>query len=304
MNTAKPVPDVICVDWGTTSFRAYLVRGGLAVAETQGPSGILTVEQGTHAAVLKSLLAILPCDASALPIIMSGMIGSRQGWREAPYVAAPASVRQIAARLVTWREAGLGAISLIPGVMQEPEGGMPDVMRGEETQVLGALGLLGISEGTFILPGTHSKCIKVRMDRLVSFRSFMTGEIFAALKDHTILGRLMTDGPATGEGFRAGVLAAKDVARAGDLLNAVFGTRTLGLFGRLAGHELAHYLSGLLIGAELCAALAEGEDGIVIGTGALTGRYVEAAALLGKGLRPAPEACVVAGQLAVLEAAR
>lgn len=299
-----PVQNIICVDWGTTSFRAYLVRGGSVVAETTAPRGILTVEQGTHAAVLRSLLAPLPCDTGALNIIMSGMIGSRQGWREAPYVAAPASASGIAASLTMWHEEGLGPLSLIPGVMQEPEGGMPDVMRGEETQVLGALKLMGLKGGTFILPGTHSKCIDVHEGRLVSFRSFMTGEMFAALKDHTILGRLMTGGAPSGEGFRAGVLAAKDVPSAGDLLNAVFGTRTLGLFGRLPGHELADYLSGLLIGVELCAALAEGGQGIVIGTDALSARYVEAAALLSRALLPSPEHCVVAGQLAVMEAAR
>ena len=299
-----PVQDIICVDWGTTSFRAYLVRAGSVVAETSAPRGILTVEHGGHAAVLRDLLAPLPCDAGALDVIMSGMIGSRQGWREAPYVAAPTSVREIAARLVTWREEGLGPISLIPGVMQNTDGCMPDVMRGEETQVFGALKLMGTTGGIFIMPGTHSKCIDVQDGRLVSFRSFMTGEVFAALKDHTILSRLMTDGDASGEGFRAGVLAAKEVPSAGDLLNAIFGTRTLGLFGRLPGHELADYLSGLLIGAELCAALPGGGQGVVIGTGALNARYVEAAALLGRALQPALEHCVVTGQLAVLEAAR
>ena len=94
MTTDGFASDIICVDWGTTSFRAYLVRGGLVVAHTQGARGILTIEQGTHAAVLRGLLAELPCDAAALPIIMSGMIGSRQGWREAPYVAAPASMQE------------------------------------------------------------------------------------------------------------------------------------------------------------------------------------------------------------------
>ena len=298
------VQDTICVDWGTTSFRAYLVRGGSVVAETAAARGILTIEPGLHATVLRSLLADLPCDTAGLPIMMSGMIGSRQGWREAPYVAAPANASDIAASVVAWHEEGLGSISLIPGVMQEPDGGMPDVMRGEETQVLGALKLMGLTGGTFILPGTHSKCVDVREGRLLSFRSFMTGEMFAALKDHTILARLMADGISSGEGFRAGVLAAKRVPSAGDLLNAVFGTRTLGLFGRLPGHELADYLSGLLIGAELCTALAAGGQGIVIGTGALTARYVQAAAMLDRALIPASEHCVVAGQLAVLEAAR
>ncbi len=302
MNAARPAEDIICVDWGTSSFRAYLVRGGLAVAQTEAPRGILTVEPGAHADVLKDLLQALPCDCAALPIVMSGMIGSRQGWREAPYVGAPASIRQVAAGIVAWREEGLGPLSLIPGVMQEPAGSMPDVMRGEETQVFGALALMRVDRGTFIMPGTHSKCIEVEGGALMSFRSFMTGEVFAALKDHTILGRLIEEGAASGEGFRAGVLAAQEMRMPGDLLNAVFGARTLGLFGRLAGNELADYLSGLLIGAELVCALPAGGHGVVIGTKALGGRYTEAAALLGRELRAAPDDCVVAGQLAVVEA--
>jgi 2-dehydro-3-deoxygalactonokinase len=300
--------DLICVDWGTSSFRAHALSGGRIVARTSAPRGILTVAPGEHAAVLASLLADMPSQARALPIVMSGMIGSRQGWVEAPYVPAPASLGNLAAWLVTWQEPGLGPISLVPGVMQDPQGGIPDVMRGEETQVFGALALMGLHEGIFIMPGTHSKCIVVEAAHIVRFASFMTGEVFAALKGHTILGRLMTDdaggvaaGP--GEGFARGVLAARGLTGAGALLNAVFGARTLGLFERLPGGELADYLSGVLIGAELCAALPERGGGIVVGNGELVRRYTEAARLLGRTLTPAPEDSVVAGQAAILSAA-
>lgn len=296
----NPLPDFVAIDWGTTSFRAYLVKGGEIVAEHGGPHGILTIAPGGHAAMLRQALAYLPPDALKLPIMMSGMIGSRQGWVEAPYAALPASVRDLAARLVRWSEPGLGPISLIAGVMSDPPGGMPDVMRGEETQVFGAAALMGISDGVFIMPGTHSKCIELQDGRLRSFRSFMTGEVFAALKGHTILVRLMTDGAPSGQGFEAGVVASSRLESGGDLLNAVFGTRTLGLFDRLPGYELSDYLSGLLIGAELCAALPAGGRGIVVGSGELTERYGRAAALLRRSLVPAPERCVVAGQLAVM----
>lgn len=300
--------DLICVDWGTSSFRAHALSGGRIVARTSAPRGILTVAPGEHAAVLASLLADMPSQARALPIVMSGMIGSRQGWVEAPYVPAPASLGNLAAWLVTWQEPGLGPISLVPGVMQDPQGGIPDVMRGEETQVFGALALMGLHEGIFIMPGTHSKCIVVEAAHIVRFASFMTGEVFAALKGHTILGRLMTDdagGAAAGpgEGFARGVLAARGLTGAGALLNAVFGARTLGLFERLPGGELADYLSGVLIGAELCAALPERGGGIVVGNGELVRRYTEAARLLGRTLTPAPEDSVVAGQAAILSAA-
>ena len=304
--------DLISVDWGTSSFRAHLLGGGRIVARTSAPRGILTVAPGEHAAVLASLLDSLspdrPPHAGARLIVMSGMIGSRQGWVEAPYVPSPAGLGDLAARLVTWQEPGLGSISLVPGVMQDPAGGIPDVMRGEETQVFGALALMGLSDGIFIMPGTHSKCIVVEATRIVRFASFMTGEVFAALKGHTILGRLMTDhadgaAAAPGEGFARGVLAAKGLTSAGALLNAVFGARTLGLFERLPASELADYLSGILIGAELCAALPERGGGIVVGSGELVRRYTEAAHLLGRTLTPAPEDSVIAGQAAILSAA-
>lgn len=300
---ASTVPDFVSVDWGTTSFRAYLVVNGETVAEHSGPHGILGIAAGGHAAALRAALGHLPAGAASLPIVMSGMIGSRQGWVEAPYVRSPASLSDLAARLTRWSEPGLGPICLIPGVMSDPPGGMPDVMRGEETQVFGAAALMTRAGGTFIMPGTHSKCIMLADGALRSFRSFMTGEIFAALKGHTILGRLMTEGAPTGQGFESGVHAAATVSSAGDLMNAVFGARTLGLFERLPGHELADYLSGLLIGAELCASLPEGAEAIVVGSGALSERYCRAAALLNRTLTAAPEHCVVAGQMAVMKLA-
>jgi 2-dehydro-3-deoxygalactonokinase len=292
--------NLVAVDWGTTSFRAYWVKAGAIAAEVREASGILTVGAGEHGAVLRGLIGRLPEPARDYPIMMSGMIGSRQGWIEAPYVGMPATLDDLAARVVSIDEPGLGPIRLIPGVMQEPEGGMPDVMRGEETQIFGALHLMGINGGVFIMPGTHSKRIEVTGDRLLSFNSYMTGEVFAALKGHTILGRLMAEGEASGEGFARGVAAGRDLPSGGALLNAVFGTRTLGLFGRIAAVELADYLSGLLIAAELSAALPTGGEGVVVGSGELVSRYVTAAELLGRSLVAAPDRCVVAGQIAVM----
>jgi 2-dehydro-3-deoxygalactonokinase len=291
---------MVSVDWGTTSFRAYLVEAGRIVADVSEESGILAVNPGEHGAVLRGLIERLPAAARDLPIMMSGMIGSRQGWVEAPYVLVPATLDDLAAKVIRIKEPGLGPISLIPGVMKDPLGGVPDVMRGEETQLFGAMALTGMSGGLFIMPGTHSKKVVVEGGALRDFSTFMTGEVFAALKGHTILGRLMAEGERSGEGFKAGLDAASRLESAGDLLHALFATRTQGLFSRLPAVELGDYLSGLLIGAELCAALPEGGTAMVIGSQALTGRYVEAALHLGRHLVPAPDRCVVAGQLAVL----
>jgi 2-dehydro-3-deoxygalactonokinase len=298
---AKPAAPLVAVDWGTTSFRAYLVENAAIAAEVTDARGILTVGPGEHASVLASLLSRLPERARALPIVMSGMIGSRQGWKEAPYAATPATLRDLAGKALRWSEDGLGPITLLPGVMQEGVD-MPDVMRGEETQIFGALSLMGRDEGVFIMPGTHSKSVDVRGGTILGFRTYMTGEAFAALKGHTILGRLMSEGEPSGEGFARGVQASRRLDSAGSLLNAIFGTRTLGLFERLPGHELAEYLSGLLIGAELMAGLPEGGRGVVVGTSGLEARYVKAASLLGRALEPAPDNAVVAGQIAIMAA--
>jgi 2-dehydro-3-deoxygalactonokinase len=230
------------------------------------------------------------------------MIGSRQGWKEAPYAACPADAADIAAAALRWDEPGLGPITLLPGVATEHPGGMPDVMRGEETQVFGALAAMDRSRGLFITPGTHSKRITVEAGRITGFRSFMTGEVFAALKDHTILSRLMSAGAPSGQGFARGVNAAQGLDSPGALLNAVFGARTLGLFDKLPGHELADYLSGLLIAAELISALGDAADAVVIGSDDLSERYINAAALLGRKLVKAPADCVARGQAAIMEA--
>jgi 2-dehydro-3-deoxygalactonokinase len=144
---------------------------------------------------------------------MSGMIGSRQGWVEAPYVACPAGLEEVAAGLVRTPFAGAD-VSIVPG-MESASGGMRDVMRGEETQVFGALAGLGLPGGRFVLPGTHSKWLLAEGGRIRSFSTYMTGEIYAACKGHTILGRLMQDGPFSASAFQRGVTAAPRAADRG-----------------------------------------------------------------------------------------
>jgi 2-dehydro-3-deoxygalactonokinase len=164
---------------------------------------------------------------------------------------------------------------------------------------------LGVTDGVFLLPGTHSKSARVRARRIESFVTFMTGEIFAALKAHTILGRLMTEGPTSGLGFKRGVADGAEAGPAGALLHRAFAARTLGLFDLLPTTELADYLSGLLIGAELAASLSkESPEAIVVGASDLTRRYTEGARLLGFSLTLAPEDCVALGQGVILSHAR
>jgi 2-dehydro-3-deoxygalactonokinase len=198
------------------------------------------------------------------------MIGSRQGWKEAPYLPCPAGGSEIAGALVDiafdWAK-----VKLVPGLSGTDAAGTAEVMRGEETQVLGALPSLGAS-ALCCLPGTHSKWVQVTDGRIVSFSTHMTGEAYGALRGHTILARTMRDGPADGAPFDAGVQRSADP---GGLLHHLFGVRALGLAGLLPEAEAPAYLSGILIGHEVRAELAGTTGSVVhlIGSVELTALY-------------------------------
>ena len=211
-------------------------------------------------------------------VLLSGMIGSRQGWKEAPYLACPAGAPEIAAAL-TEIPFDWGQVKLVPGLATEDAAGVPEVMRGEETQIVGCLPAIGGS-GLACLPGSHSKWAHVEAGRIIGFTTHLTGEAFAALRGHTILARMMHDGATDPTVFDQGV------ARSGDadgLLHHVFGARTLALTGRMAESTTASYLSGILIGHEVRAALGAQRDTVVevIGTLELTALYARAIAACG-----------------------
>lgn len=280
MNAAVTRP-VIAVDWGTSTFRAYLLDAEGGIAERhESAGGILRVRGGDFAAALEAELGSwLGRHADAL-VLMSGMIGSRQGWREVPYVACPAEPAEIAAGLerVDWGE-GEAEAWIVPGLLDESRPGQPDVMRGEETQVLGALPALSPSGGLVCLPGTHSKWVRVGDGVLQGFATYMTGEVFDLLQGHSILSRLMTKGAVTADRwFLEGVLQG----RQGGLLNRLFSARSRALTGDLPEAEVRSYLSGLLIGDELAAAVPEAPTEIhLLGAPALAALYEAALEKLG-----------------------
>lgn len=301
-----PEPRLIAVDWGTTNFRAYLANSrGIVLDEVEQPSGILAVKDGNFADVLRNAVGRWLEEHGPLTVIMSGMIGSRQGWVEAPYVRCPASIGDIAAALIKFDVEGLGAVHLVPGLDHVPPGEAPDVMRGEEAQIIGAMASNPSERTTFVLPGTHSKWVTVENGTITGFSTYMTGEVYGALKNHTILGRLMKDGQPKGEGFLKGVEAARrqGAASAGALLHQLFSVRTLGLFHLLPGEELPDYLSGLLIGAEILAAARPGQTITIFGSNELTDRYGKAANALGLVWNRGPERSVVTGHVRIAQAA-
>jgi 2-dehydro-3-deoxygalactonokinase len=271
-HTADPVPQgdflrgagferaaLVALDWGTTSLRAYLFDpDGNVLATRASSAGIMNLPLAARAggfdAAFENACGTWLDSAPDVPVIAAGMVGSAQGWVEAPYVETPADTDALVAGIVRVKAARGVVLHIVPGVLER--GKLPNVMRGEETQIVGALAGDAALErdhaGALIgLPGTHAKWAVVRGGRIEHFYTFMTGEMFAALRDHTILGRTMAepDAPNT-EAFLRGVTVAKQAGHAG-LLATIFSTRTLGLTAQLSSAQQSDYLSGLLIGHEL-----------------------------------------------------
>jgi 2-dehydro-3-deoxygalactonokinase len=301
---SQTAPAFVSIDWGTSSFRAYLSdMRGQVLAEVSTDAGALSLKPGEHEAYVAERIRPWLTDAPGLPVIASGMVGARQGWIETPYAVCPAGETEIALATVVASAPSLGRMCIAPGVRTEDARGAPDVMRGEETQILGALAAMGGEDGLFVLPGTHSKWARVEKGRIVGFRTYMTGEVFAVLKTHSVLGRMMippSSAVVESEGFTLGLDAARLLARPGDLLHAIFMARTFGLFERVPPRDLAEYLSGLLIGAEILAGADGAKAGTAIGAPSLTARYRAAASRLGVRLMIAPSHCTALGQLTLL----
>jgi 2-dehydro-3-deoxygalactonokinase len=268
--------NLVAVDWGTSSLRAARIDGdGSLIEERRSPRGILGVPAGTFPSVLGETCG----DWLALPdalCLVSGMAGSRQGWQEAPYCPCPAGFEELAGAL-SWITPG--RVALVPGLSLDFLG-TPDVLRGEEVQVFGAMDLLQLQQGVFVLPGTHCKWVRVAEGRVQSFTTFMSGEFYALLRQHSILARTLPagDGPLDEPAFLRGVRHAQ---QARSLLHSAFSARTLALFDRLPPAALPSYLSGLVIGEELRARALHGLEVVLIGEPALTERYALALRSLG-----------------------
>lgn len=272
MTPSEPQPALICLDWGTSSLRAYLLDGaGEVLAQQQRPWGIMNLPEPLEHVPP----AQIPPPAQAndarfehalqdtcgpwiqahphVPLLACGMVGSAQGWREAPYLASPTTLGGLAQSLgVVTRHHGM-PLHIVPGLLQS--GGLPNVMRGEETQVLGVLATRanGAEQPLLIgLPGTHSKWVHAQGQQIHHFLTFMTGEVFAALKGHTLLGKTMQPAQTPDDdAFRKGLQVVRSGAHPAGLLSHLFSTRTLGLTGQLPPTAQADYLSGLLIGHEM-----------------------------------------------------
>ena len=290
---------LVAFDWGTSSLRAWLLdAAGTVQDEASAPLGILKVPGGDFDAVFRQVAGAW-IESGATAAIASGMIGSRQGWAEAPYAGCPADEAALVAGLITVPTSLKVALRIVPGVSRIDADGIPDVMRGEETQIIGDAPAAG--RRLYVLPGTHSKWALAEDGRITWFASSMTGETFAVLAEHSILGRLMDGRAHDPAAFRRGL--GVGAASGGGLLRRLFSARTLGLFGELDPKAIGAYLSGLLIGAEVAdaratvaAATGAAPDSVTIVGGAeLSARYAEAIDAAGLSSRIAPADTTVKG---------
>lgn len=298
---------MIGIDWGSSGFRAYrMADDGSVLERRQAASGIASLTPTDYPSVLRQQIGDWLDAAPLAPVLLSGMVGSRQGWREAAYAECPAGLEDVVASLCP---VDLGASKhgerrmahIVPGLSCRNTDGVPDVMRGEETQIFG-LDLPG--DATLCMPGTHSKHVHLRNGKITGFGTAMTGEVFALLKSHGLIAAVVAAEPgeldtaAFGEGL-------SQSGRPGGLLHHLFSVRTRRLFNELSAEAATHYLSGILIGHELRATAWAGKV-VIVGTGVLTMRYLKAFAFLGITADVAPEDAAATGlyRLGLLAARR
>ncbi|MDG3439951.1 2-dehydro-3-deoxygalactonokinase [Nitrospirillum amazonense] len=255
-------PVFIAGDWGTSNLRLSLVDADGAVLDTRTGPGAAAVPAGGFPDTVRGLLADWDAAHGRLPLLLCGMVGSTLGWVEVPYAAAPAGAGEIAGHLhridLPFEGEGGRPVYVAPGVKGTNLQGAPDVMRGEETQVLGALIThpdLATGDHLLCLPGTHSKWVDLSDGRITGFTTAMSGEIYALLSKHSTLARGAADWDgAPDAGFRQGLAR---VAEAGaDVLHLLFETRARQMAGLLSPKDALGFLSGLVIGGDVAATLA------------------------------------------------
>ncbi len=264
---------LIALDWGTTNVRAALLDTDGEVLELRhGESGVGRLDAAGFAARYAELTDGWP----DVPAIACGMVGSRQGWAEADYLPCPTGVADLAAHLLP-----VGPVHIVPGLKVETDS-QRDVMRGEETQIAGLLARMPDYSGTVVMPGTHCKWANVHEGIVTGFRTYMTGDLFAALSGHTILRHSIGDDGSAPDGtFTNAVRDA--IAAPGSLAGSLFGIRAETILRGVSGVAGRERLSGLLIGMELEAAARDGfdvQDVTIIGDGAMVARYRDALGVL------------------------
>ena len=263
---------LIAVDWGSSQFRAYLLDGsGTIIEKTENNRGIFTARQSSFEDVLYSSCGRWFEQAPGLPVFMCGMVGSREGWVETGYLTCPISVEDLGKCLVRVPGIRNNPVFIVPGI-SSGEFAFTDVMRGEESQVFG-LPPEACTEEIACLPGTHSKWVSFKGDTINYFATFLTGELFASIKTSGSIQPVIQHEDFDADAFKEGIRLSR---RPGGLSHHVFSVRSRMVTGESSYGTHASYLSGLLIGAEICSGLALYPDTgniMLVGNAQLTHQY-------------------------------
>ncbi|UWQ95335.1 2-dehydro-3-deoxygalactonokinase [Rhodobacteraceae bacterium M385] len=270
-NSNTTYADWIAVDWGTTHLRAWAMVGDTVKAEAFSEDGMATLTRdGFEPALLRLVEPWL--DTAPMPIVACGMVGARQGWFEAPYVAVPTKPGDLSVVSAPTEDPRLN-LMIVPGLKQADHA---DVMRGEETQIAGFLASNKDFDGVLCLPGTHAKWVRISAEEVVSFQTCMTGEMFQLLSEKSVLRHSIA---ARGDAPEAFVEAVSDIiSRPEKLSQRLFGLRGENVLNGLDPVTARARLSGYLIGAELAATKPYwlGQDVALAGSPALVAAYAAA----------------------------
>ncbi|WP_425960336.1 2-dehydro-3-deoxygalactonokinase [Rhizobium nepotum] len=300
----KGQPTSIVIDWGTTSLRAILADGrGQNIAALETADGITTVPKGQHETILMAALAPWFSAHGNLPVAALGMITSRNGWVEVAYVPCPAGPEELARGTVRRKLPNGSDLVFLPGLQDSLRTPFPDVMRGEETQIVG----YGLDRNiTVIIPGTHSKWARVKAGKIDSFQTFVTGEIFNLLINHSFIARGSTQPPVDDrDAYRWGLNEAK---QSGAMSSLLFSARTGTLAGKLSADQLRSFVRGLVIGQEFRQArdagwFVEKGEATIVGNDGLNDLYKQAADIFDLKTSTGNEDDLTKGALAVLHQA-
>lgn len=254
----------IGIDWGTTNRRCYLIQDGKAVESVEDATGVLATDQAGY----PRAVAALRDQWGDLLVLIAGMAGSNRGWRDAGYVDCPVRIESLAGAIM-WIDPGRTGI--LPGAAQR--GAQPDVMRGEEVQFLGAVSAgLAPPDALLCQPGTHCKWAHVRDGAIIEFSSAMTGEIFALLRQHSLLAPQLGGRACDSPAFRQGLADAAELG----LLRALFKTRSASILGEMSEADSASYASGVVIGSDVSFQNAAGHQVHVLAPPDLCALYTSA----------------------------
>lgn len=234
----------IFCDWGTTNLRVYLLEYSKVIDTFSSDNGLKKAKEIGFQNILENALTYFKLPAET-PVRLSGMVGSKHGWKEAPYAETPVTIDSLSDNFV--EIPNFPDVKILGGVCHQMKDGKRDVMRGEEVQIFGILEKYPMAK-TICLPGTHAKWVECKDESIQSFSTWMTGDFFRSLSENTIFKEQISNTDFIKDALLKGLLVAKE---AGPILNSIFHLRTDYLFAKVSSEEFHSYLSGFIIGSEV-----------------------------------------------------